>query len=282
VVLFREALAYTMAETGFSERLIERDYFCSVLLSDLAPLGADLVFKGGTCLAKVHADFYRMSEDLDFAISAACNLTRKQRSLLVEPLKRALEKLADRLPVFRVRQPLRGANASRQYLAEIEYTSLNTNEQELIKLEVGLREPLLTATSSLQSRTILLNPISARPLVSPVTITCLSLLESLAEKFRAALSRREPAIRDFFDIDYAVRRLGVHVEDPALARLVRQKLEIPGNETVDVSVARFDLLGKQVLPQLKPVLRESDYREFDPDRSFDIARDMADRIMGTE
>ena len=27
-----------------------------------------LVFKGGTCLSKVHADFYRLSEDLDLII----------------------------------------------------------------------------------------------------------------------------------------------------------------------------------------------------------------------
>jgi len=30
--LFREAVNFTAAETGFSSRLVEKDYFCSVLL----------------------------------------------------------------------------------------------------------------------------------------------------------------------------------------------------------------------------------------------------------
>ena len=67
---FREAVNFTAAETKFAARLIEKDYFCTVLLGYFgAAVGEELIFKGGTCLAKVHADFYRLSEDLDFASS---------------------------------------------------------------------------------------------------------------------------------------------------------------------------------------------------------------------
>ena len=66
--MFREALVLTRERTGFAERLIEKDYFCTALLEYLAPTANKLVFKGGTCLAKVHANFYRLSEDLDFVI----------------------------------------------------------------------------------------------------------------------------------------------------------------------------------------------------------------------
>ncbi|MCB2206646.1 hypothetical protein KQI65_18035 [bacterium] len=34
--LFREAIRYTAASTGFGARLIEKDYYCSVLLHALA------------------------------------------------------------------------------------------------------------------------------------------------------------------------------------------------------------------------------------------------------
>jgi len=54
--LFREAVGYTAAHTGFAARLIERDYFCTVLLAYLA--GASdgrMIFKGETALAKLHA-----------------------------------------------------------------------------------------------------------------------------------------------------------------------------------------------------------------------------------
>ena len=67
--LFQETVNFTAAETTFAARLIEKDYFCTVLLEHLAAVtGGQLVFKGGTCLTKVHAGFYRLSEDLDFVI----------------------------------------------------------------------------------------------------------------------------------------------------------------------------------------------------------------------
>jgi hypothetical protein len=33
--LFRDAIRFTASETGFSERLVEKDYFCTVALADL-------------------------------------------------------------------------------------------------------------------------------------------------------------------------------------------------------------------------------------------------------
>ena len=45
---FREAVNFTAAATGFPSRLIEKDYFCTVLLQHMAAIDAELVFKGGT------------------------------------------------------------------------------------------------------------------------------------------------------------------------------------------------------------------------------------------
>ncbi|OGP55832.1 MAG: hypothetical protein A2162_10370, partial [Deltaproteobacteria bacterium RBG_13_52_11b] len=56
---FEAAVSFTAKETTFSPRLVEKDYFCTVLLEYLATVGNTFVFKGGTCLAKIHADFYR-------------------------------------------------------------------------------------------------------------------------------------------------------------------------------------------------------------------------------
>jgi predicted nucleotidyltransferase component of viral defense system len=78
-VLFRAAVGFTAATTGLPARLVEKDYFCTVVLACLAGVEG-LVFKGGTCLAKVYADFYRLSEDLDFVISTPVSTTRGQRS----------------------------------------------------------------------------------------------------------------------------------------------------------------------------------------------------------
>ena len=76
---FREAVNYTAAETGFLPRLIEKDYFCTVLLSYFTAADSSLVFKGGTCLSKTYGDFYRLSEDVDFVISIAPGSSRAVR-----------------------------------------------------------------------------------------------------------------------------------------------------------------------------------------------------------
>lgn len=78
--LFGVAINYTMATTGFLPGLIEKDYFCTLLLDFLATGNDTLVFKGGTCLAKVHTEFYRLSEDLDFLIPTPVTATRSELS----------------------------------------------------------------------------------------------------------------------------------------------------------------------------------------------------------
>lgn len=273
--MFRDALALTRERTGFAERLIEKDYFCTALLEYLAEASHELVFKGGTCLAKVHADFYRLSEDLDFVIPMPVDTPRSQRSKKATALKTAIAGLPERLPCFTAVKPLVGANNSTQYIAVMGYRSLATGHEDTIKIEVGLREPLLLEASISLAQTILLDPVSRRPLLNPLALRCIAKREAFAEKFRAALSRREVAARDFFDLDYAVRKLGLRANDADLIGLIRQKLAVRGNDPVDVSAARLAALRRQIIPQLQPVLRAGDFAEFDAERAFRLVADMA-------
>lgn len=280
-VLFDAAVRLTAGETGFPPRLIEKDYFCSVLLEHLAASCDTLVFKGGTCLAKVHAEFHRLSEDLDFTIPVPVRSARSTRSRLAEELKGAMAELAHRLPGFRTVRPLRGANNSTQYLAVVAYTSLVGQQEETIKIEAGLREPLLTPAIRGEARTLLLDPASNRPLVPALSLTCLSHDESMAEKLRAALSRRDPAIRDFYDVDHAVHHGGYRVGDSAFLTLVRRKLDLPGNPAVDLSPVRFAALRSQLETALKPVLRPRDFASFDLERAFATVGAVAGAVART-
>jgi predicted nucleotidyltransferase component of viral defense system len=279
VALFREAVRFTAAESGFVPRLIEKDYFCTLMLDYLSTAAsAELVFKGGTCLTKVHSDLYRLSEDLDYTIPVAVDTPRTERSRQAEQVKVALGRLNKVVPQFRVLETLRGANRSTQYLAVISYSSILSQQQETIKIEVSLREPLLAPVMDGAARTALQNPLTNTPMIMPTTVRCIEKMEALAEKFRAALSRREPAIRDFFDIDYAVRKGGLRTDDANFIDQVGQKLAIPGNDPVDVSERRLDALRRQVEPELRPVLREPDFTEFDLDRAFKIVADIAKAV----
>lgn len=280
--LFREAVRFTAVETGFSARLVEKDYYCTVLLSYLAEADEHLVFKGGTCLAKVHGSFYRLSEDLDFTIPMAVDAPRAERSRSISRCKHAVAKLTRTLPCFQVTQTLRGANESTQYLGHIRYQSMMNRADETITLEISLREPLIEPIAASPARTILLEPITGQPMVPPRDIQCISTREAWAEKCRAALTRRDVAIRDFYDLDYAVRVLGVQLTDAAMIDLVRQKLAVAGNEAVDVSADRSETLRRQAETRLKPVLRPVDLQAFDVDRAFELVCDLADRLVDSE
>jgi hypothetical protein len=162
------------------------------------------------------------------------------------------------------------------------YGSLLSQREETIKIEVSLREPLVMPIVNGAARTLLLNPVTGRAFVSPISLRCIDKTEALAEKFRAALSRREVAVRDFYDIDHAVRKGGLCPESEALINQVRQKLAIPDNDPVDVSGGRFTALRQQVESELRPVLRAKDFADFDLERAFKIVLEMAKAVAESQ
>ncbi len=85
---FRDAIQFTAGKTEFPPALIEKDYFCSLVLREIYRSEVQtLVFKGGTSLNKVHAGFYRLSEDLDFSISVSSDAKKAARKIAIAPAK---------------------------------------------------------------------------------------------------------------------------------------------------------------------------------------------------
>jgi len=275
---FRDALTFTEVESGFSSRLIEKDYYCSLLLHDLSgPFEQGLVFKGGTCLSKVHAEFFRLSEDLDFSIPIPPDATRSQRRGAALPIRDHFSGVAGRLVWFEMTEPFAVHNEGRQHNGRFLYRSAVTGEGEFIKVEVSLREENLLPPEVLPARTLLRDPHSAQSALPPVNVRALQLREAYAEKLRAALTRREPAIRDFFDIDHAVQHgLFGHRDQPVID-LLAAKLSVAGNEPVDLSEAKIAILRGQLEAQLRPVLRARDYESFDLQRVILVLGGFAQR-----
>jgi predicted nucleotidyltransferase component of viral defense system len=229
--IFREALAHSEATTGFTATLIENDYYCSLVLQYFFDSDTSLVFKGGTCLSKVYADFYRLSEDLDFIIPVTADTSRNQRRAEMDPVKRVFEKLPTVVPGVAISEAFGGHNESRQYIGYLEYQSAVIEKQEKIKVEVGLHEPLLGRAESGTARTIVVNPFSGQPLLPTFTVRAMAMREAYAEKLRAAMTRKDPAIRDFFDLFHAVREIGLDSQDHDFLSMVRAKLEVARSAT---------------------------------------------------
>ena len=111
-----------------------------------------------------------------------------------------------------------------------------------------------------------------------MSVRVLQIQEAYAEKVRAALTRREPAIRDFFDIDHAVRRTLFDPRNPAVLDLVAAKLSVAGNKATDLSAARIAKLRSQIGAHLRPVLRTLDYEAFDLQRVVSVIEGLMHRL----
>ncbi|MFC1620611.1 nucleotidyl transferase AbiEii/AbiGii toxin family protein [Candidatus Neomarinimicrobiota bacterium] len=277
--ILREALSYSEADTGFTAGLIEKDFYCSVILQYLFQDATPLVFKGGTCLGKVYSDFYRLSEDLDFVIPMAIDSKLSERRTKIGLIKELFNELPSKLPGITIAQEFSGHNNSRQYIGTLEYESVVMETKSTIKLEVSLREPLLQAPLQGTARTLLTYPFtSPATYYPPVSVKAIAKEEAYTEKVRAALTRREPAIRDFFDLFHASRELGLDLLTPEFISMVKEKLKVPGNEQVDVSPEHKRELARQLEGQLRPVLRPDDFEKFDLDDAFQLVCDIAEAL----
>ena len=276
--LFRAALEYTQSTTGFRASLIEKDYYCSLILQYIfARQDHDLMFKGGTCLNKVHLGFFRLSEDLDFTIPTDNDTSRTWRRRAIEPVKQLVGQIAAECPYFQVSIPLTGANNSTQYNAEITYQSALSSDLGRIKIEVGLREGLLLPADQGTATTLLKDPFSDATVVPGVTVRTLSLLEALAEKARAMLTRREVAIRDFFDFWHA-QKTGALIVNTEFLYLVRKKLAVAPSQPLSFKPDQIEVLETQVETDLRPVLNETSFAAFSLQDALDGAAALIEKL----
>lgn len=278
--VFRDSIQYTAARTGFPADLIEKDYFCSLVLAYLygGEGSGNLVFKGGTALNKVHLGFYRLSEDLDFSVPVEVDSSRGDRRRAKAAVEKRIGDLTGALPSLSFKKPWTGANNSTQYLAEVAYRSVISGAPGRIKIEAGLREPV-HAVVTRDALCLLLDPTSGQAAVLPVPVRTMGLEEALAEKARAAFARLAPAIRDLFDLWHAHQARALPMDDARFIRLVRAKLAVPGNAPAAVSPQRREAYRAQIETILRPVLRPVDFARFNFDEAWGLVEALGRRVI---
>lgn len=139
------------------------------------------------------------------------------------------------------------------------YTSIFEQKEQTIKIEVTYthKQHVPSVIKNIQS--IFLDPVLDEQIFQVAEIKCLSLEEMMAEKVRAALTRRKPAIRDFFDIRHAKNQW---FDFTAIQELIDYKVgESEGWYTIDDS---YVVLKEQIRTHLEPVLGSGH-----PDLDFD-------------
>lgn len=257
---FQAALEFTSARTGFSARLIEKDYWCSLVLEALFGVPSPLVFKGGTLLSKAYANFDRLSEDLDFTIPTTPQTTRAEKSRRAHELEALLNDICRALDL-KWGESWQGHNSSTQHTGKLAYPSI-LGDTGTILVEVGQREVLELPAAAVELKTLLLDPMFSEPVLSPIKVKALSKEEAYAEKVRAALTRKEPAIRDIYDLWQAAKQKIIPMDSPDWIAMVKRKCE--RHELAECcSAKRRETFEKGIETDLVPVLRNGMAEAFD-------------------
>lgn len=275
---FRAALEFTAAETGFSSRLIEKDYWCSLILRELFLVESlPLVFKGGTLLSKGYADFDRLSEDLDFTLPTPAAMARSARSARAAAVEIEIDRTVRALGL-RWGGPWTGHNQSSQHVGRLEYRSISGTSESIL-IEVGQREELLRDAAVAELRTLLMNPVHREAALPPIAARALSRPEAYAEKVRAALTRREPAIRDLYDFWRGLQGGFIPQDDPDWLTLTRRKCQ--GLDLADAcSDNRFEQFRRGLATDLLPVLKSGTIDSFPFLEAWNRLRELHAKLLG--
>jgi len=274
---FLKILERASAQAGFPLRLLEKDYYITILLSGINELSNDLVFKGGTCFSKIYYSYYRLSEDLDFTLKLSTdNTTRSIRRNAIKPIKEVIRPFLKRFNMSIHNLDKAGHRESTQYIYYLDYDSAVLNKKESIKLEIGLRFNPLRPIVTQEVNHKFLHPFTKEPLFDAGSVNCLGLKELVAEKLRASATRQVIASRDFYDLGFLLREK-FNFDDKEQLELFRKKLEEDGFSS-DLSKYRVNLgrtdkeideMMSRIEDELLPVLTLDEQKSFNMLKTLD-------------
>jgi predicted nucleotidyltransferase component of viral defense system len=259
-----DLISFIAGTHGFRQGIIEKDFYITLVLNNISEhLSDSLVFKGGTLLNKIYLNYHRLSEDLDFTLDVQWPLdSRSKRSSAIMPVRKNMAGLLTATGLKSDNPKGKGFDNSKQYVFEILYPSLITGKDETVRLEISLRHSVIDKPVLNKINHFYQDPFTGKPLIPNNTIKSLSLVEATAEKLKAAISRKEIAIRDFYDL-WHISELKFDFFNKKFIKIFRQKLKEENIEK-DFSVNfgldqdTLDDLHHRIETELAPVIKSSD------------------------
>ena len=97
---------------------------------------------------------------------------------------------------------------------------------------------------SVELKTLLLEPFGGKEIFPRFLAAALSVKKAYAEKARAALTRKEPAIRDFFDL-WVAQEMGLLPRTPRYFEFLTKKISLDKSAQIDMSLSKEKLLRVQ-------------------------------------
>ncbi len=174
-----------MADISF----MEKDYALTWALKAISEnplLSKSLIFKGGTCLSKIYAENYRLSEDLDFS-------TYKNTKVTPEEIKNELTNAFNKTKeIGSPELTIKSMHTNQGYIQfKVQYKAI-LEQAGTIKLDISLTEKVIYGSNILP---VLELPYSD---IESFKVHCYALQEIAVEKMRSLFQRGKS--RDYYDI----------------------------------------------------------------------------------
>jgi len=190
-------LAFTAYTLGVGEEFIEKDWQVTraiQIVSELVLPDFQLVFAGGTCLAKSHRIVNRMSEDVDFKITLREGNVHLSTSLLRKKLSELRQQVQTALMAAGFEcgpECIRARNNNHYIVVDLPYYPLLPTQQYLrstIQIELTLAT-LQLPIEYLPVQTLIADVVGEKPELPKAKVATIALNETAAEKW-VALTRR--------------------------------------------------------------------------------------------
>jgi len=246
---------------NFRREIIEKDYYLTLVLNNVgSQLSDKIIFKGGTLLNKIHLNYHRLSEDIDFTYFSFEGIeTRSGRSRAITPIREKMPKLLKLLDLKSKKPEGEGFNNSTQYVFNIFYPSFISGKHENLKLEISLRQTPVEKPVYNTITHFYKDPFTGENLIPENKILSLTLNEAVAEKLKAAITRKDAAIRDYYDL-WFISEARFDFKNKHFLRVFKKKLEKEKyranySHNFGLDQRSIELLHKKVSTELIPVIR---------------------------
>jgi len=280
----QQIIPFIAEKFKFRLETIEKDYYLTLILNNIeSHLSDKIIFKGGTLLNKIHLNYHRLSEDIDFTYFSSDSIeTRSGRSRAITPIREKMAEFLKLLDLKSKKPEGEGFNNSTQYVFNISYSSFISGKDENIKLEISLRQtPVDKPVHNIVDH-FYKDPFTGEDLIPRNKILSLTLDEAVAEKLKAAVARRDIAIRDYYDLWFISEKKfdfkNKHFLSIFKKKLEEEKYRTNFSHNFGLDQKSIELLNKQIPAELMPVIRIGE--TFNLDKVFDRFNmiDLAARI----
>lgn len=216
--------------------LIEKDLILHQILSDLSGDGffaPNFLFKGGTCLIKSYFGYLRFSEDIDFTWKdqsvfegMSQKAIRAYLSRVIDNIGEIFEKIAKKRGLdFKCEKSnadyIEFGGGNKTCTLKVWYMSEVLNRRSFLKVQINFVESMCFPPGNGELSGLLTGEHEELEALFPeyaeytrkITFSIYDIREILSEKIRALLTREGTKARDFLDVYFICRRLGIKLED---------------------------------------------------------------------